>query len=156
MPNLGNGLLPLGLSPYGIGYPEGATVFTGAILTDPASNTSTGSRRIDPKTRDYVLDGSARASGMGDTQQLVLMAVSTARGSSAMLALGHRLDDIDTIGDDISRRVRSILEDALADLVARKLITIVAVVAQVLRPGAVYINLRWRDTTTQTEHKLEI
>lgn len=144
-----------GSTPYGIGTPATAPAPGGAVLHNPAANASTGSRRIDPKTRDYVI-ANGRILGMNDTQQLVLMAVLTVRGSSAMPALGHRLGDIETMGDDFDRAVRAAYEEALADLVARRLIEVVGIEIRRLHPGSAHIRIRWRDIESFEEHKLEI
>jgi hypothetical protein len=152
----GFGSQPLGSTPYGLGTPASAPIPGGAVLRNPATNASTGSRRIDPKTGDYVLDDSGRILGMSDTQQLVFMAVLTVRGSSAMATLGHRLDDIETMGSSFEREVEATYQEALADLVARRLIEIVAIDVRRLHPGAAYIKVRWRDVESAEEHDLEI
>lgn len=156
MSGSGFGSQGFGSSPYGIGVPSVGNPPGGAVLRDPLTGTSSGSRRIDPVTRDYVLDDNGRTLGMSDVQQLVLMALQTVRNSSAMNGLGQSLGDIVVIGDNIERQIASIFENALAHLVARGLVQIISTTVTRLHPGAIKATVRWRDLTTSTEHTSEI
>lgn len=152
----GYGSQPYGSSRYGIGTASQAPIPGGSVLRDPQTGASSGSRRIDPVTRDYVVDSSGRALGMNDVQQLVEIAIQTVKYSSAMNSLGQRLGDIDVIGDNIERQVRNVLEEAVAHLTSRNLVEIVSVVVTRLHPGAIRILFRWRDLTTGEEHPAEL
>ena len=152
----GFGSQPYGSSRYGIGTPAIAPIPGGSLLRDPTTGASTGSRRIDPKTRDFVRDTNGRILGMNDVQQLVEMVVQTVRSSSAMRSLGQRLGDIDVIGDDIERQVRNVLVQALAHLTSRNIVEIVGVSVTRLHPGAIRTELRWRDLTSSQERTTEI
>jgi hypothetical protein len=149
----GFGSQPFGSSPYGIGTPAVAPELGGSILRDEANGLSTGSRKIDPRTRDYVLDANGRILGMSDTKQLVLLAVSTDKGSSAMRELGQVLRSIDRITTNFSRRVDSTLRAAVQHLVNRRLIEVVGSEVQVLRSGVAFARFRWRDLTTGREEE---
>ena len=151
----GFGAMPLGGSPFGLAEVDRGEGLGGAVLRDPATGESTGSRRIDPTKRDYVLDEHGRALGMHDIQQLVFLAVATAKGSSAMVSLGQTLSTIQVIDAGIERSVAGVLTEALAHLTGPRLISILGISVVRLRPGAIVTRLRWRDLTAQTNHTLE-
>ena len=144
----GFGSQPFGSSPYGIGTPSTAPEQGGKILRDLFTGETQGSRRIDPLTKDYVLDDFGRIVGMVDVQQLVLLAVSTDKGSSAVRQLGQDLKKIDRIGTNTVRRIDVTLRAAVQHLVDRDLIEVVDTKVTVVRPGVVLANLRWRDLNT--------
>lgn len=152
----GFGSQPAGSSPYGIGTPAVATGLGGKILRDSSTGRSTGSRALDPTTKTYLLDSNGRILGMDDLQHLVLMAVSTEKGSSAMRELGHELRKIERITSNFQQRVASTLTAAVQHLVRRKLITVVGVSVQLVRPGVAKAILEWRDTATGETRLTEI
>lgn len=147
----GFGAQPAGSSPYGIGTPAVADGTGGTILLDPTTNRSTGSRKIDQTTRDYVVDEYGRFVGMPDVQQLVLMAVTTRKGSAAMRDLGHELDRIDRISTNVARRVDLTLRACVQHLVTRGLIEVVGTTVEVVQPGRIQMALLWRDLTGQID-----
>ena len=152
----GFGNQPFGSSPYGIGTPAVYPGLGGAILRDAKTGASLGSRRIDPRTRDYVVDSNGRILGMSKTQQLVYLAVSTTKGSAAMRSLGHELAKIDRISGNFFRRLSTTLHAAVQDLVNSGLIVVLGVRAQLVRPGVVYVALKWRDVSAKTEHSTSV
>src|SRR5687768_14948454 len=143
----GFGSQPYGSSPYGIGTPAVATNLGGATLTDEAG-VQRGSRRIDPYTKDYVLDETGRIAGMSNVHQLVQLAVSTTKGTAAMRALGHDLRRIDRISANFVRRVDTTLRAAVQRLVSQGLIEVVGTSVEVARPGVGFARLQWRDLTS--------
>ena len=147
----GFGSQPFGSSPYGIGTPATAPEDGGALLRDVDTGQTRGSRKVDPFTRDYVVDTNGRLVGMGNTKQLVLLAVSTKQGSAAMRQLGQTLRDIDRISPNFQRRVDHALRDAVQHLVNSNLIEVVGTEVEVLRPGVAFARLRWRDVETGLE-----
>lgn len=143
-----------GRQPYGVGTPAVLQDTGGKVLSNPYYGNREGSRKIDPRTRDYVLDSTTgRILGMTNPQQLVYLAVSTTRGSSAVQALGHELGKIDRISANFTRRVDGALRAAVQHIVDRGLIEVVAIEVQVLRPGQGFARLRWRDTATGHEEE---
>ena len=141
-----------GVQPYGIGTPAPVTAATGIALKDPVEGQQQGSRKINPATGDYVLDTtSMRIQGMSDTKQLVLLAVNTTKGSSAMRSLGHEIRSIDRITSNFVRRVDSTLRMAVQHIVNRGLIEVVSVDVEVVRPGVALARLRWRDLSSGVE-----
>jgi len=147
----GFGSQPFGSTPYGLGTPAVAAELGGKVLRNEQNGESTGSRRIDPVTGDYVLDDNGRILGMDDVKHLVFMAVATDKGSSAMRQLGHELRRIDRITSNFTRRVDSTLRAAVQHLVNRELIEVVGTEVQVIRPGVAFARLRWRDLETGLE-----
>ncbi len=149
---MGLGTSPLGVAPYGYGTPTEAPVPGGRIL-DNGYGVQSGSRKINEETRQYEFDTFGRVVGGGDTRQMVLLAVSTALGSSAQRNLGHDLASIEDIGEDFDRRIDGAYRAALTSLVARGLIEIISItIDRIETPGTnqekgAFIRLRWRDLT---------
>jgi hypothetical protein len=152
----GFGSQPFGSSPYGIGTPAVAPATGGSILRDEFSGETHGSRSIDPYTRDYVLDDNGRILGMSDTKQLVILAVLTDKGSSAMRQLGHELKSIDRITPNFSRRVDNTLRAAVKHITDRRMIEVIGTEVQVLRPGVAFARLRWRDLVTGLDDEVVV
>lgn len=144
----GFGSQPFGSSPYGIGTPAVATELGGKLFQDAASGEQTGSRKIDPLTRDYEINDYGRIAGMSNVKQLVLLAVSTKRGSSAMRELGQELQSIERITSNFARRVDTTLRRSVQHLVDRGLITVIDTTVEIVRPGVARARLRWRDIST--------
>lgn len=141
-----------GAQPYGVGTPTVAQDGGGSVAVNPYSGEVEGSRRIDPRTKDYVIDSTTgRILGMTNTQQLVLMAINTEKGSSAMQALGHELRTIDRITTNFERRVDTVLRAAVSHLVRAELIEVQGTEVVVLGPGRAFARLLWRDTESGVE-----
>lgn len=144
----GWGSQPFGSSPYGIGTPAVADALGGSTLRDASTGEQLGSRKIDPATGDYVLDENGRILGMSSITQLVLLAVSTTKGSAAMRQLGQELRKIDRITSNLPRRVDNTLRAAVQHIVNRGLIEVVGTEVEVVRPGVVLARMRWRDLSS--------
>lgn len=138
----------LGTSSYGLGTPDVAPGGGGKIFRDPATGLTVGSRRIDPETKDYSIDDYGRILGMNNTQQLVLLAVSTSKGSSAMRSLGQELRKIDRITSNFKTRVESTLRSCLQFLVDRGVVEFVGIEVELLGQGVARVHMSWRDLTT--------
>ncbi len=150
----GLGTQPFGISPYGIGTPITAPVPGGEILRHVVTGEACGGRRIE--RGDYVFDEYGRPSGMPNAHQLVLLAVSTAKGSSAMIELGHNIRSIERITSNIVYQVSTTVRAAVAHIVERGLIEVVDVVVEQVRPGTVRARLRWRDLSSGVASETEI
>jgi hypothetical protein len=149
----GFGNSPLGASPYGLGTPSTAAGNAGSPLTD-ATGAGYGSRYINPATRQYEFDANGRIKGMPDVASMVQLVVQTTLGTSAVSTLGDSPPG-GVIGRNYAQRRTQSLNDALASLVAQKLIAIVSItVDTTVRPITAVVT--WRDLTTQTEHELSI
>ncbi len=152
----GFGAAPFGVAPYGVGTPATAPEPGGKIHRDEATGAQFGSRKLNKYTKQYEFDDYGRVLGMADVQQMVQIAVSTELGSSAVRNLGHELRTVLDITDNFQRRVQTILESALADLVKRKLVEIITVDVRRVNTSGLYALLRWRDLTTNNEHETTI
>lgn len=152
---MGFGSSPFGSSPYGIGTPAVADGPTGSVFATD-TGTQTGSRRIDPATKDYAFEASGRISGMADTHQLVTLALSTVRGSAAQRELGHTLSSVKVVTAGMPNNVRAIVNDALSQLIADKRITLNDVQTFEVRPATHVIRVFWTDLSTGLEYKVEI
>lgn len=148
----GWGSQPFGTSPYGLGTPAVASDLGGSILRDETTGEARGSRKIDPSTGDYVLDDTGRIAGMSDIHQLVILAVSTTKGSAAVRRLGQELKLIDRITPSTPRRIDATLRAAVQHLVNPGLIEVVDTDVSVVRSGVVLARLHWRDLTTGKVH----
>lgn len=154
---MGFGSSGFGSSPYGIGTPADVDPNGGKALQNAQTSKQQGSRRINPATGDYVMNSFGRIEGMSDVQQMVLLAVSTELGSSSVVALGHELKSIDRITTNFAKRVETVLRNALAALVNDKQIEIQAIrVERMPQSGRAYVQLLWRDLTSDVEHVEDI
>jgi len=150
----GIGVGPAGMFPAGMGEPDLAPVPGGGVFLDAQGVQQTG-RAIDLHTGRYTYDAYGNCVGTSTMRQLVQIAVTTVLNSSAVTGLGHRLRDLKDIGANYEKDLDVIVREALADLVARNLITVLDVTA--VRFGAtgvrtgVYGHARFRDLTTGLE-----
>lgn len=139
----------------GYGTTDPVATNGGAFLRDPTTGKTLGARRINPVTRDFVLDEHGRILGVDSVRHMVQMSIHTERGSAADTACGQRLRSLDRITPNFDKRVLAILTEALEPLVVRGMIEIVDFVgfktgndSNGLPRGAVYGRLQWRDLTT--------
>jgi len=154
----GVGLQGAGLTPAGFGTPAEATTPGGAFLRDEKTGKSLGARKIDPSTKDYVLDSNGRLLGVNYVRHVVQMSVHTERGSAAVQEMGHRLRTLERITPNIEQQILSILTEAVQPLVDQGLIEVVGFShftagddRNGLKRGAVYGRFRWRDLTADAE-----
>ena len=156
----GAGQQAAGTTSAGLGTSAAATEFGGTFLRDDKTGASFGARRIDPRTRDYVLDSNGRALGIRDVRQMVQFALHTEHNSSAVRGFGHKLRTIDRITANFEKRVLSVLTEALQPLIRAGLIEVLGFSQFTigddrngLRRGASYGRLKWRDRTTTRERE---
>ena len=156
----GVGIAGAGLTPAGFGTPPTAAVPEGAFLRNEKTGASLGARRIDPHTRDYVLDDNGRILGVNYVRSVVQMSVHTEVNSAVVQSMGHRLRTIDRITPNIEQQILTILTEAVQPLINQGLIEVVGFRNFVagddlngLKRGAVYGVFEWRDLTTKTKHQ---
>jgi len=145
-----------GASSAGGGTPALANVPSGGFLADPWSKVPLGARKVDPHTRDYVIDKvTGRIIGVGSVRAAVQMSVHTAKRSSAVFEMGHDLAAIQRITPNTRKRVLATLTDALAPLIRLGLVEVVGFTQYKvgdglngMERGAVFGRLQWRDLTT--------
>lgn len=149
----GIGIQPAGTTPAGYGDPSHSEEDTSVILADAATGAPFGSRKIDPRTRDYVLDGeSGRLLGMKNIQQLVQLAIANA---------STELQELDRLDSGFARAIEAKLRGAFAILIAQGLVEITGVNVRMnsgggLKPGQAVAVLHWRDLTTGIEHEASV
>lgn len=155
----GAGIQPAGTSSAGYGSPDEGNPQDGVIFQGLQGN-SNGSRYIDQRTRDFVIDANGRATGMPNVSHLVQVAITMEKNSSAIRGLGQELKKLDRITPNFEKRVLGVLTDALKHLIDAKLVEVIGFSSfkssqtdAALRPGQVYGRLLWRDLTTRGEPK---
>lgn len=149
----GFGIARYGTAPYGLGTPLTAAGNEGNVLADDTGK-SQGSRVINSRTRRYEFDENGRAKGQINTQALVQLALLTVLGSSAMPRLGEEPSG-GVIGANFAQKRKASIQSALADLVRRKLISVVSIEVDTKRKP-IFTLVRWRDLTTDIEQQIAI
>jgi hypothetical protein len=144
---LGAGFQPAGTTPAGFGAPTQTGHGSNVVLPDPVIGGSHGSRKINPLTRDYVLNDEGRLEGMNNVQQLVQLAVTNA---------APQLQEIDRLDGGFERAVLAILTAAVAPIVAQGFIEVLGVSTRMnaaggLKGGQAVTVFQWRDRTTNEE-----
>lgn len=150
----GFGKQPAGTSPYGLGTPAVAPVPGGVVLRNELTGRSEGGRYIDPITKDYTFDDHGRLLGMPNVRQMVQLALSTTRGTSAVKDLGNELSKVDRITANVERRVRDICTLATRHLIDARLIEVVSVTTERAKATALRIRFKYRDLTTSEEEEV--
>lgn len=152
---IGAGFAPAGSSAAGYGVPDAAPIPGIAPLPDTKTGLSQTGRFIDPVTKDYAFGPDGRLYGMATVPQLVQLAITTTRGSSAVPDLGEEFTKIQEKGPAFPRQLASSVGNCLSDLVKRKLVQVVSVVATEPsargNPDAGIATLKWLDMTTGRE-----
>lgn len=144
---LGSGRAPAGAHPAGYGVPDVAPVPNLTPLPDYRTGLSDGGRYIvqavpgAAKGGDYAFTLDGRLVGMPNVYQLVLLAIDNLDFS----ALVEK-------GPNYKQQVSTILQNALANVVAQKLVQITSIVLTVggpnVNPDATIATVYWRDLTT--------
>jgi hypothetical protein len=154
----GAGLQKAGLTSAGYGTPATASGIAGGFLRDTKTGEPLGARKIDPLTRDYVLDSNGRILGVGYVKHVVQMSLQTEEGSAVVQEMGHRLRTIERITPGIERQILAILTKAVQPLINQGLIEVVGFDHFVagdgkngVPRGRVHGRFRWRDLTTGEE-----
>ena len=147
--SLGAGFSSGGNSPAGTGDVDQGTIPSGNLFVD-ANGIRQNARAISPVTRQYIFNSDGSSSGMPSSLQLVQL-----RDSSALPGFGKRASG-GVVTDQTPRRVQGEVEEALADLVAGGVISIVSITVQRANPTRIYGILLWRDIATGVEIPTEI
>ena len=135
----GLGSCPCGSAPYGSGTPTEGPENAGDLFALAGGGTS-GSRFIDYRTGDYELGDDGRPIGMGDTPQLVLLALS-----KAVKAEGR-------IGPETEGIIRRRVQAALLHLTSRGLVEIKSIAFSRFGSNGINTRVVWRDLATEQEH----
>ena len=150
---IGAGLCPAGLAAAGYGVVDTGTAPLNALLPDVRTGLPRTGRAIDTVKKDYVMQSDGRLQGFDTVPQLVQLALSTALGSSAIQNLGIDWTKAQEKGSDFQRQLATIVANALAPLVAQKLVEVRAVIVSEppSNPDAGVGFVKWFDMTSQTE-----
>lgn len=151
-PDLGVGISPLGVGAYGFGTPAVAPVPGGKVNRD-SRGLQLGSLAIslEPGTKgQYVFDEFGRRKGMSDSQHMVILALTEVLGKCIVKDLGARFFETRKIYESFEQDQKQRVNEALAALVARKLIAIDSITVDPGdgSPGETHVILT--DLTTQT------
>lgn len=138
----------MGTGPYGFGTPPPGDENLGKPTLDLATNRSTGIRLI--QNGDYVR-ANGRPLGMTRAQQMVLLAVSTDKGTSAVKSVGNTLKTIERVTENFSKACSQAVESALAASVALGIVQVRTIVVEKTPNRPAYIRLQWFDVEAQVE-----
>jgi hypothetical protein len=155
-PNLGAAYAPFGGlgAPYGFGTPAVAPFPGGSVNRSVATGRQLGSLalsiQVGVSAGQYIFDEFGRRTGMPDAQHMVILALRTIKGSSVDPELGQNFGEIRKITDSFQQDMQSRVEEALAALVAQKLIRLDAVVTNPARGMPASTRIFLSDLTTET------
>jgi hypothetical protein len=121
-----------GLSGFGTsfaGYGEVSTNIPSnkTVLIDKFTGKSGNTRFIDPLTKDYQFNEQGYAVGGNGIQQLVYLAILTVKNSSVIKDFGQGFTSVKTLGSNYKTLITNEVNNALSDLVKKKLIELVSV-----------------------------
>ncbi len=156
----GAGLQGAGVTSAGFGTPSEATEPGGAFLRDTRTGKIFGARKIDPRTRDFVIDSFGRLLGVEYVKHAMQMSLHTEKGSAAVQRMGQMLRAIDRITPNVEQRILLTLTEAVQPLISQGLVEVLGFShftagnnRNGLKPGAVYGRFLWKDLTTGQEHE---
>ena len=150
---LGVGAGAAGTSIAGYGSVDASPVQQQTILIDAVTGLPQSARKIDPVTKQFVLDTYGRIQGMGGVQQLVELRANTLLNSSAVQGLGM-VAPSGVQGSNIIRRLTEEINQAMKDLVDGKLIQVLGVkVEKVAGTNAIRRYFTWRDLTVANNNQ---
>lgn len=147
--DLGYGLSGFGNSIFGYGTP-GVSDSSAAKMFIKSDGTKGNVAKIDFSTGDYVLDAGGNPVGDNSVNQMVYLALKTTKNSSSLRNFGIDLLSIKTVTENIKLKFNLAVSSALKHMTDRKLISIISVdVNQIInKPGAITVNVKWRDETS--------
>ena len=146
--SLGFGLSPFGSSVYGFGQAASVDSTTAKLFLKP-DGTRGNAAKIDPYTKDYVLDDNGNIVGDNSVNQMVYLALRTTKNSSVLLGFGIDISKIKTVTDNVNVKFQLAVNEALKHMTDKKLISNVTVKVNKIGqlPGALEVIVNWRDNT---------
>jgi hypothetical protein len=133
----GAGTSPAGSSVAGVGVIDSAPQPGVVPLPDQFTGLSQTGRFIDQQTGDYIFTTDGRVVGMQTVPQLVLIALQDVD-----------LSRIQQKGPNFSQFLASVVQDALGDLIAQRLVLLLGVTVLEPNPDAGVALVSWKDLTT--------
>lgn len=158
MANLGVGVSPAGVGPFGIGTPALAIQPTGKALQG-AGGAQYGSRKISTAADSfgqYVIDADGNVTGDRDVRQMVILAARTILGSSVVAGLGGTFSEIRKIGDDFKSLMTSKIQAAFSDLAKAQMISIDSIEITEFDGGRTFTRVFITDLTTKQQFSVSI
>ncbi len=154
-PYLGAGQSGLGNTQAGFGTPKKQLFSANRNFVTPTGSQG-NARYIDPITKDYALDKFGNFVGMNAVPQMVQLALSTIKNSSAVVDFGFDFANIKIITTDTTSKVNDAVSLALADLINSGLISLTQVNVQRFSNTGIFVQVFFVDLTDDTEHVFTI
>lgn len=150
---IGLGWAPMGTSLVGLGSVDVATISTPQVLIKPDGTQGDAPALTlnDDGLLDYVVSDSGQKIGADSIGTMVLLALRTTRGSSALLDFGLDLSALRARNANATQAADTAVRSALSDLISKRLIAIVSISFQPVDSSSGVIRLVWIDLTTQTK-----
>lgn len=147
---LGAGLGPAGFFAFGFSTNDAAATPAGAVFPDPATSASLTGRYIDASRGTYTFTADGRTQGSSTVWQMMVLALKTVRGTSAVKSMGIDLSRARVQGPSFQTQVVDAVRAACANMIRQKLVVILGVDfnTTVDNPDAASPTVRWRDLTT--------
>jgi hypothetical protein len=130
--NTGFGNSPLGVGAYGFGTPATAPTPGGKVNRD-ATGKQLGSLAIsvEQSTRgQYIFDEFGRRTGVPDAHHLAILALTEVKGKCILKTLGNEFFQERKVYENFKESQTQLINDALSDLVTRKVLTIDAITVE--------------------------
>ena len=145
----GAGIQGAGIGPAGINTPDPVPAPGTALFPDPITGIGQSGRYIHPITKQYTFNADGRTQGYATVQQLVVLALRTVRGSSAIPTLGQSFTSVTEKGPNYQRQVATAVQQALGDLIKAKMIRLVSVSVDIppSNQDGTIATVLWRDLT---------
>jgi hypothetical protein len=155
--DLGLGVAPLGTALYGYGAPTtlNSTV-SKLFLKEEDLTVQANSPAINTKSGDFIRDPETGIHrGMDSVQQMVYLALRTAKNSSLVPNFGiNRPPKV--ITDGVEREIQQTVQDALSDLILRRLVELISVEVQRIKTTGLQILVNWRNLTNSENNTFRI
>ena len=153
-PYKGIGVSPIGAAPFGYGSP--ATIENKTGLPLQTSQGQGGARKINPRTKDYVMGANGRLEGQDAIEARVYLAIATVRNSSSVLDFGQDFTSVQLATQNVNAKLNDLVSQALNDLIADSSITLNGVDVQIVENNSgsrqALINISWKNNRTSTTY----
>lgn len=153
-PYKGIGVSPIGAAPFGYGSP--ATVENKKGLALQTNNGQGGARKIDPRTKDYVMGSNGRLEGQDAVEARVYLAIATVRNSSSVLDFGQDFTSVQLATRNVNAIMTDLVSQALTDLIVDGSITLNGVEVQIVENNTgsrqALVNISWKNNKTSTTY----
>lgn len=155
--NVGMGLAAFGSSRMGFGTPGTINSTVAKLFLKELDQSVRGNAEaINPTTGDYVRDTTTGVHrGMDSVQQMVYLALRTAKNSTLVQNFGLR-NFGDVITDSTKNDIINAINETLRDLVLRQLVEIVSIEVTRVKSTAYQILVKWKNLTNNETNVFRI